>query len=104
MSNLRIKQISNAGSSPDSCIVFDGQGNVWRKLHYTSKFHPGDLNEQGVLLVQHNLGRKYVHIAIYDDDDYQVIPDFVKVLDDTSALVGVNSFLNSLTEWTIVAS
>jgi hypothetical protein len=102
MSSLKIKQINNADSLPDSYIAFNGTGNVWRKIHHTSSFNSLDLFN-GVLDVEHELGRKYVSVSVYDEQDMQVIPDFVKVLDNSSLQIGLNSF-GYFADWTIAIS
>lgn len=103
MSDLKIKQISNVGSPPDSYIAFNGSKNVWQKIHHTQEFTLLDLDD-GVLAVQHDLGRKFVHVTIYDEEDCVVIPDQIKVFDDGSVEVTLVSFMDGITNWTVAVS
>lgn len=100
MSDLKIKQISNQGSPPNSYIAFNGSKNVWQKIHHTQEFSTLDL-EDGVLFVQHDLGRKFVTVAIYDDNDEQVLPDNVKVFNDGHVEITLTSFESMITTWTV---
>ena len=101
MSDLKIKQISNQGSPPNSYIAFNGSKNIWQKIHHTQEFTPFDL-EDGVLSVQHDLGRKFVTVAVYDGDDEQILPDGVKVFDDGHVEITLTSFESSMTTpWTV---
>lgn len=101
MSDLKIKQISNQGSPPNSYIAFNGSKNIWQKIHHTQEFTALDL-EDGVLSVQHDLGRKFVTVAVYDSDDEQIMPDGVKVFDDGHVEITLTSFESSMDNpWTV---
>lgn len=104
MSDLKIKQISSAGSQPNSHIVFDGTKNVWQKIRHMQTFDADDLTNDGTLFVQHDLGRKYVQVAVYDDDDCQVLPDQVKVMDGDIVAVTLQSFRADISSWVILIS
>lgn len=104
MSNLRIKQISNSGAPGGSVIAFDGSANVWQKINHTQGFSSGDLDEEGFLLVDHEIGRKYVNVTIYDADDEMVIPDSVKAISESQVRIGLRSFSQGLLEWIVVVS
>jgi hypothetical protein len=54
-------------------------------------FVDGDL-AAGVLTVSHGLGAKYVEVAVYDDTDTQVTPDFVVLIDANTLAVDLTSF------------
>lgn len=103
MSDLKIKQISNLGSLPNSYIAFNGSKNVWQKIRHNATFSVEDL-EGGVLLVDHGLGRKYVQVTIYDENDFQVLPDQVRVLENDQVEVHLHSFESSITDWVILVS
>jgi len=100
MTSLRIKQLSNQGSTPNSSIVFDGMNNVWQKVRHMAEFTSADL-VNGILTVQHDLERKYVQVTIYDEDDSQIIADQVKVFDNM-VQVYLNSF--TVTNWVVLVS
>jgi hypothetical protein len=100
MSGLKIKQISNSGSPPDSYIAFNGAMNVWQKIRHVVEFTSADL-VNGVLTVQHDLGRKYVVVTVYDEDDFQIVADQVKVFDDVVEIY-LNSF--NVTNWVAIIS
>ena len=102
MSNLRIKQISNAGASGGSVIAFDGRVNIWQKLNHVEVVDVDDLDEEGTIEIQHDLGRKYVTVAIYDQEDQMILPDSVKVIDESLTRIGLASFATSGSNWTIV--
>lgn len=107
MSNLRIKQISNAGAFGGSVIAFDGSGNIWQKLSHTQEITLDDLDDDGFIELDHGLGRKYVHVSVFDGDDLQVIPDLVKPLDITTIRVGIKSYvatMNASDTWVILVS
>lgn len=104
MSNLRIKQISNAGASGGSVIAFDGRANIWQKLNHVQQLTADDLDEDGLVVIVHSLGRKYVHVTLYDENDEMVMPDMVKVIDDETAMVKLSSFATSITEWVVFVS
>lgn len=103
MSDLKIKQISNRGASPDSYVAFNGTSNVWQKIRHTQAFQAMDLTA-GVLTVHHNLGHKYVNVAIYDETDHQVLPDQVKVIDTSIAEITLTSFVNDISDWIVVVT
>ena len=100
MSELKIKQISNSGSPPDAYIAFNGARNIWQKIRHMVEFSSMDLID-GVLTVQHDLGRKYVVVTIYDDQDEQVIADQVKVFDD---YVEINLSSFAVSDWVVMIS
>ena len=100
MSNLKIKQIDNLGGEPGSYIAFDGFTNKWQKIRHIEEFTDLDLTG-GVLTVEHNLGRKYVVVTIFDEDDSQIIPDQIQVFDDMVE-ISLNSF--DVTNWVVMVS
>ena len=100
MSDLKIKQISNVGSAPNSYIAFNGARNVWQKIRHVEEFTSSDLLD-GILTIQHDLGRKYVVVTIYDEDDSQVLADKVKVYDEYVE-VTLTSF--DVTDWVVIVS
>lgn len=108
MSRVALKQINNSDSIPDSYIAFDGQVNVWRKIHHTAKFSILDLEGGTTLLVSHTLGRKYVNVTVYDEDDMAFLPDSIHVIDEDSLVIGLESFVLALSaapeDWTITIS
>ncbi len=104
MSNLRIKQISNAGASGGSVIAFDGRVNIWQKLNHVESVDVDDLDEEGTIEIQHDLGRKYVTIGVYDHDDQMILPDSVKVIDESVTRIGLASFAATGSTWTIVVA
>lgn len=106
MSSLKIKQINNAGTVPNSCIAFDGMDNVWRKLFHLEEFTVSDLDTNGVLTVSHTLGRKYVAIAVYDNQDLLIIPDQVKAIDANTTSITLSSFKDTMASatWTVSVS
>lgn len=107
MSNLRIKQISNAGARGGSVIAFDGSANIWQKLSHTQEITVDDLDENGLIEIDHGMGRKYVHVSVFDGDDLQVLPDLVQPLDITTIRVGIKSYVASMKttdSWVILVS
>lgn len=104
MSQLKIKQISNVDSAPGSVIAFDGEQNVWRSLHFTSTFDVDDLDESDVLVIMHELGRKFVNVSVYDENDELVIPDSVKMTGIGTIEVKLSSFVDMITTWTFTIS
>lgn len=103
MSDLKIKQISNKDSLPNSYIAFNGSKNVWQKIRHTQEFSSSDLTN-GVLLVDHELGHKFVQVTIYDEDGWQVGPDNVRAIDTSTAEVHLQSFASDLNNWVVVVS
>lgn len=100
MSELKIKQISNSGSPPDSYIAFNGARNIWQKIRHVVEFSSSDLID-GILTIQHDLGRKYVVVTVYDEADEQVIADQVKVFDD---YVEINLGSFDVSDWVVMVS
>lgn len=91
MTQLRIKQIHNADSPPNSYIAFNGSKNVWQKIRHTEDFALSELTD-GKLAINHGLGRKYVQVAIYDDEGWQVRPDNVRLLSTDELEIYFTSF------------
>lgn len=106
MSSLKIKQINNAGIEPDSCIAFDGYVNVWRKMYHVVEFNATELDANNALTITHSLGRKYVAVAVYDDQDMMLIPDQVKAIDANTTKITFTSYLSSIADktWTVSIS
>lgn len=86
--NVTIVSSSN-GQVVISSTAAGGGGQVTGS--YTRSFVLGDLSV-GVLTVNHNLGSKYVDVAVWDDGNYQVIPDEVVALTTNSLTVDLTSF------------
>jgi len=60
---------------------------------FTLEFGSGDL-DNGVLAVSHGLGRKYVNVSLYDDNEEQIAnPDRVIAVDESTCHIYLNSFL-----------
>lgn len=103
MSDLKIKQISNSGSLPNSYIAFNGSKNVWQKIRHTQEFTGSDLDSNLDLLVEHELGFKFVHVTVYDNTSHMVLPSEVFLMDNQTLMVNMAGFAMSGT-WTVVVS
>jgi len=99
MSTLGIKQIRSDATKPNSCIAFDGQANIWRKMNHVMSFTTADLDEDDSLTVNHTLSRKYVNVVVYDDQDQIVQPDFIKAIDENNVQIGLSSQATNITTW-----
>lgn len=103
MSQLKIKQIRNEDAIPESYIAFDGNKNVWQKMRHTQVIFTSDLDD-GVLTIHHGMRRKYVVVTVYDDDDHQVVPDQVRVMDNDIVEIHLTSFASNVDNWVLVIS
>ena len=112
MSRFRVKQISAVDApAGESCVLFDGAQTIWQLIRYVQSFDSSNLDAENVYVAQHNLGRKYVNVSIYDDTDTQIFADRLWLIDENSVgmdFTSVKSWLDTATEnslkWTVVAT
>lgn len=104
MSLVRIKQISNSSADPGSVIAYDGDKNVWQKIRHSQIINFSDLDFQGNITIDHEIGQKYVQFSLYDENDKLVMPDDVLLVDQDSLTMSLISFGHSVTNWHIVVS
>lgn len=80
----------------------------WRGLEngyvmsYSRSFTNDDLDSNYDLLVTHNLDVKYCVVAVYDNNDQEVKPDSVTLIDATSLKVNLTEFAPISGVWRIV--
>lgn len=72
-------------------------------LSYTTTFTNGDLST-GVLTVNHAMGRQYINISVYDNNDIQVTPDEITATDTNNTAVDLSSFGTLSGTWNVRAS
>lgn len=58
---------------------------------YQRQFSASDL-VSGILTIEHNLNQKYVMISVFDEDDYVVVPDRIKVISENQVVIDFTSF------------
>jgi hypothetical protein len=68
---------------------------------YSITFTNSDL-ASGVLAVEHGLGRKLVQVSVYDENDYQIMPQEVMLEDDNNLSVSLQSFGTISGIWSLV--
>lgn len=68
---------------------------------YRLAFVFGDLTS-GVLSVTHSLGEKFVSVTIYDNNDKQIIPDEVQLINTTDLQIDISSYGNITGTWNLV--
>lgn len=104
MSSIKIKQINNSQASIGASITFDGVQNKWVPTYNNSEFSSVDLTVDGNLVVQHTLGRKFVTVKIYDEFDEEIVPDSITMNSITQTTIGLSSFEDIITDWTVLVS
>ncbi len=68
-------------------------GTVWFIMSQTESFFTSFDNSDlisNTLLVNHDLGQKYVNVAIYNDIDKQIIPTEISAVDDDNVVIDLN--------------
>jgi len=103
MTMLRIKQLNPEGCDSDSYVIFNGITNVWQKIRHTETISSSDAVD-GIVTIHHGLGRKYVQVTVYDDEDHQVLPDQVRVMAGDLVEINLTNFMPDVDNWVIVIS
>lgn len=104
MSLVKIKQISNQSAASGSVIAYDGTKNVWQKIRHSQTINLSDLDIDGNVVIEHDLGQKYVQFSLYDENDRMVMPDEVFLVNSNTLTLGLRSFGNSVINWHLVVS
>ena len=81
--------IAGAGISITSSS--NGPVTVSNPTRYETSFTSGDL-VSNIMTVNHNLGKKYVSVTVYDNSDYAIIPDQIYAASTTSTQIDLTSF------------
>jgi len=77
-------------------------GNLLSTIHSES-FVNGDL-AGGVLTVTHSLGRQYVHVSVYDNNNELIQPDTVTATSTSATAIDLTSFGTLTGTWNVVIS
>jgi hypothetical protein len=90
-------------SQSNGSITISAQGGVGGG--YEQSFVDGDL-VGGVLSVNHGLSNDYVHVSVYDNNDYLIIPDDVIITGIGTVDIVLTSFtpLASPGNWNVIVS
>lgn len=104
MSHIRVKQISNSGANSGSVIAFDGTVNLWQKINHIQTIEVGDLDANGVMVINHDLGKKFVHVTVYNEDDAVIVPDLIKAFAINEVHITLQSFMATGLSWTVTVS
>jgi hypothetical protein len=70
---------------------------------YEQSFVDGDL-VTGVLSINHGLSNDYVHVSVYDNNDYLIIPDEVIITGVGTVDVVLTSFTPLVGNWNVIIS
>lgn len=103
MSLINIKQINNRSSSGGSVIAYNGDKNVWMKIHHHQVISFSDLIA-GKIVIEHDMLRKYVQVSIYDQTDRMIIPDEIRLIDQNSFEIDLTSYGTNIINWNVVVA
>lgn len=95
-------------------LIGDTTGNNWALSHneknarFTKPFTITDLSGAN-LVVGHNLGELFVHVSVYDDNGYVVVPDNVQLINTNICQLDLTSFIGILSvfpnpTWNVLVS
>jgi hypothetical protein len=106
ISSQSLKAIANlpASTNPNQMIV--GGPSGWTVVHYRfeQQFTNANLDTAGNISITHNLGVKYAHVTIYDEQDLIVIPDEVRAVNQNSLILTLAALRPLSGTWTVVVS
>lgn len=87
---------------------FSNDGTTWTdmgsgggSLSYTTTFTDASLSSTNQLAVAHTLGVKMVIVAVYDNNDKQIIPDEVTLSNTNLLYVDLTSFRTLTGTWNV---
>ena len=90
--NTIVKPVLIADSATTG-FIFNMRGSeVTDTTSFTDSFADADLNGSDELVIAHNIGRQYVQVQIFDNNDVLVIPDNVTLTDANNLTVDLASF------------
>jgi len=94
-------------------IIGDASGANWIVSHgetptyFTKSFTSADISGSN-LNVAHNLGELFVHVIVYDESYYSIIPDNINVISTGTCRIDLTSFLDALlaspSPWNVLVS
>lgn len=56
----------------------------------------------GVLVINHNLGQKYVQVSVYDNNNKQIKPSVVTMIDENNCSIDISPFGSITGNWNVV--
>ncbi len=93
---------SNSAASPDTTFITGGTpGSDGFARRHLASFVDGDL-AASILTVNHNLGNRYVTIAIYDDSEDLITPGTISTINSNSLSVDLSSFTPISGTWNLI--
>jgi hypothetical protein len=72
-------------------------------VSYVVSFSSVNLSS-GVLVINHNLGQKYVQVSVYDNNDKQIRPSTILMIDANNCSIDISPFGSITGTWNIVVS
>ena len=69
-------------------------------MSHTESFDNGDL-AAGILTITHSLGRQYVNVKVYDNNDIEIGPDLITATDTNTLTIDLSSFGSLTGTWNL---
>ena len=101
-----LKAIANlpASTNPNQMIVGGPSGWTVVNYRFEQPFTNANLDAAGNLSITHNLGVKYAHVTIYDEQDLIVIPDEVRAVNQNALTLTLAALRPLSGTWIVVVS
>jgi hypothetical protein len=83
--------------------IFKASQGSGGTVSYVVSFSSVNLSS-GVLVINHNLNQKYVQVSVYDNNDKQIRPSTILMIDANNCSIDISPFGSITGNWNVVVS